>query len=131
MSQVKGIGFFNIKSGETHYARSEAQIQAYLNSSDLGINASRGQDKGWRIDPEWDKKIKNFRNNEAQMSVLIAKNGGQSPSQPQILYAIYGEQLRQEQQSKLEDSQPFEEEYLKAISDNRKTTKPTEATSKK
>jgi hypothetical protein len=29
--QPKGIGFFNIKSGETRYAQLEAQIQAYIN----------------------------------------------------------------------------------------------------
>jgi len=58
MEEPKGIGFFNTKTGKTHYAKMDAQIQAYLNSSDMGINASRGQDFGWRLEPEWIKKVK-------------------------------------------------------------------------
>lgn len=112
----KGIGFFNIKSGDTHYARSEPQIQGYINSSDMGINASRGQDFGWRIEPEWVKKIRAFRNDETKMALLVSKNGGQSPSDTQVLNAIYGDQLRQYQQQLEEGEAPFEEEYLRQIS---------------
>ena len=43
-NEPKGIGFYNIKTGKTNYAKLEPQIQAYINSSDMGINASRGQD---------------------------------------------------------------------------------------
>lgn len=116
MAEPKGIGFFNIKSGQTNYARSEAQIQAYLNSSDLGVNASRGQDFGWRIDPEWVKKIKAFRRNDTKMAILTSRNSGQNPSTPQILYAIYGDELRRAQEAREEEENPFEEEYLRKIS---------------
>lgn len=115
-NQPKGIGFFNIKSGETHYARLEAQIQAYINSSDMGINASRDQDFGWRLEPEWVKRVKDFRRNETRMEALVARNGGQKPTTVQILYAIYGEQLRVAQERADEDDAPFEEEYLQNIS---------------
>lgn len=114
----KGIGFFNIKSGETHYARLEAQIQGYINSSDIGINASRGQDFGWRLDSEWVKKVRQFRNNSTKMELLAAKNGGEAPTDVQIMYTIYGEQLRQFEQQLEDNESPFEEEYLKKISKN-------------
>lgn len=114
-NQPKGIGFFNIKSGETHYARLEAQIQAYINSSDMGINASRGQDMGWRLEPEWVKKVKEFRRNENKMEALVARNGGQKVTTVQILYAIYGEQLRAAQELAEEGEAPFEEQYLSDI----------------
>lgn len=111
----KGIGFFNIRSGETHYARLEPQIQAYINSSDLGINASRDQDFGWRLEPAWVKKVKLFRRDENKMSTLVARNGGQKVTTTQILYAIYGEQLRAAAERAEEEESPFEEEYLQNI----------------
>jgi len=114
-NQPKGIGFFNIRSGETHYARLEAQIQAYINSSDMGINASRDQDFGWRLEPAWVKKVRAYRRNQAKMEALVARNGGQKPTTTQILYAIYGEQLRAAQERAEENENPFEEEYLQKI----------------
>jgi len=112
----KGIGFFNIKTGETHHARLEPQIQAFINSSDMGINASRGQDFGWRLEPEWVKKVKAFRKDEIKMSFIVSRNGGQKPTTTQILYAIYGDQLRANQEAASENENPFEEEYLQNIS---------------
>jgi len=120
-NQPKGIGFYNIKTGETHYARLEPQIQAYINSSDMGINASRDQDFGWRLEPEWVKKVKAYRRNETKMEFLTSRNGGQKVTTTQILYAIYGEQLRAAQERADENEAPFEEEYLQAIS-----SKPTQ-----
>lgn len=116
-NQPKGIGFYNIKTGETHYARLEAQIQAYINSSDMGVNASREQDFGWRLEPEWVKRVREFRRNEAKMEALIARNGGQKVTTVQVLYAIYGEQLRAAQERADENEAPFEQEYLQSISD--------------
>lgn len=116
-NQPKGIGFFNIKSGETHYARLEAQIQAYINSSDMGINASRDQDFGWRLEPRWVKLVKAFRRDEVKMELLTSRNGGQKVTTTQILYAIYGEQLRAAQERADENEAPFEEEYLSDISE--------------
>lgn len=115
--QPKGIGFFNVKTGETRYAQLEAQIQAYINSSDLGINASRDQDFGWKLSPEWVKAVRNFRRNETKMEFLTAKNGGQKVTTTQVLYAIYGEQLRAAQERADDNESPFEEEYNQAISE--------------
>lgn len=115
-NQPKGIPFFNIKSGETHYAKLEPQIQAYINSSDMGINASREQDYGWRLGKEWVHMVKAFRRDEAKMGVLVTRNGGQKVTTTQILYAIYGEQLRAAAEREEEESAPFEEQYLADIS---------------
>lgn len=124
-NQPKGIGFFNIKSGETRYAQLEAQIQAYINSSDIGINASRDQDFGWRLAPEWVKAVRKFRQNEAKMERLTDRNGGKKVTTTQVLYAIYGEQLRAAQERADEGENPFEESYLEAI--NTKAVEPEAA----
>lgn len=115
-NQPKGIGFYNIKTGETRYAQLEAQIQAYINSSDIGINASRDQDFGWRLAPDWVKRVKAFRRNETKMQFLADRNGGQKVTTAQIMYSIYGEQLRAAQERADEEENPFEEEYLQNIS---------------
>jgi len=115
LQEPEGIVFFNVKSGERAYAKLEAQIQAYINSSDMGVNASRGQDFGWKLDAEWVKKVRAFRENSNKMEFLLSKNGGQTPTTPQILYAIYGEQLRRYEQQQEDESSPFEDEYLDAI----------------
>lgn len=113
----KGIEFYNIKTGETRYAQLEAQIQAYINSSDMGINASRDQDFSWRLGASWVKAVKAYRRNDVKMEFLTNRNGGQKVTTPQILYAIYGEQIRAAQERADENETPFEEEYLQAISD--------------
>lgn len=130
IEEPKGIGFFNIKSGDTHYARSDAQIQAYINSSDIGINASRGQDFGWRLDKEWVMKVKKFRADSYKMERLTDKNGGKAPKITQILYTIYGEELRRYQQMLADSENPFEEDYLQSISSKSKKTSSSEETTK-
>ena len=119
--QPKGIGFYSVKTGETRHAVLDAQIQGYINSSDLGINASRGQDYGWRLSAPWVKKVRAFRADENRMATLSAKlrlEDDQLPSLTQILYAIYGQQLRAAQTRAQEKENPFEQEYLSAIGDN-------------
>lgn len=118
----KGIEFFNIKSGDTHFCRLEATIQAYINSSDMGINASRGQDFGWRLAPSWVKMVREFRNNESKMANLGAKlrlEEDESPTLIQVLYAIYGQQLRAARVAAEQFENPFEDDYLKQISDDK------------
>lgn len=124
MQEPQGISFFNIKSGDTHHCKSEPQIQAYINSSDMGINASRDQDYGWRLAPEWVKAVKNYRSNDLKMETLTAKNGGHRVTTPQILYAIYGEQVRAYDQRVEDESSPYEEAYVQEISST-KTSKNT------
>jgi hypothetical protein len=115
-NEPKGVGFFRISTGETLYVKSDPQIQAMINSSDMGINASRGQDFKWRLAPDWVEKVKQFRRNEAKMERLTEKNGGKKVSTAQVLYAIYGEELRVSAERAEENETPFEEQYQKDIS---------------
>lgn len=125
-NEPKGIAFYSVKTDETRYAKLEPQIQGYINSSDLGINASRGQDFGWKLAPEWVEKVKAFRRDENKMERLISRNGGQKVTTVQILYAIYGEQVRNYEQAKEDESSPFEEKYQQAISDKPQVQAPVE-----
>lgn len=125
-NQPKGIGFYRISTGETIYAKSDPQIQAMINSSDLGINASRGQDFKWRLHPDWVEKVKKFRRDEAKMGRLIDKNDGKAPSTSQILYAIYNNELRAVAAYAEENENPYEEEYLQQISGKSKVASAVE-----
>ena len=121
--ELKGIPFFNLKSGETLYAKTDPQIQAFINSSDIGINASRGQDFKWRLAPEWVKKVKAFRRDEVKMERIADKNGGKAASTAQILYAIYGAQVRAARDYASENEDKFADQYQEEISENPVTTK--------
>jgi hypothetical protein len=115
VKEPTGIPFYSIRTGETHFCKLEPTIAAYINSSDMSVNASRGQDYGWRLDADWVKKVRAFKRDNTQVSILTAKNGGQKPTTVQILYHIYGEQLQRFFESQEEHENPFEEEYLEAI----------------
>ena len=115
VEEPKGIEFFNIKSGDKHYAKLEPTISAYINSSDMGINASRDQDFGWRLGVEWVKRVREFRRDRTQMQILTAASGGQKPTTVQILYYLYGEEIRAYQEELEEHEKPFEQEYLDNI----------------
>ncbi len=120
MEEPKGIAFYNTKSDETRYAKTEPQIQAYINSSDMGINASRGQDFKWKLHPDWVHKVRDFRRDENKMSNLAARlrlPDDIAPNTMQVLYAIYGQQIRAFRGRKSEESTPFEEKYLQDIAD--------------
>lgn len=118
LQEPEGIGFYNIKSDETHYAKLEPTIQAYINSSDMGINASRDQDFGWRLEPKWVKAVRDFQNDEDKMDTLSAKlrlEDGVSPNTIQILLYIYGRQVRAYLQRLRDDDTPYAEKYQQAI----------------
>ncbi len=115
IEEPKGIPFYNVKSDETHYAKLEPTIQGYINSSDMGINASRDQDFGWKLGAEWVQKVKAFRRDNTQMSILTARNGGSKPTTVQVLYFLYGEEVRAYQEEAEDNENPFEEKYQKDI----------------
>lgn len=114
--EPKGIAFYSVKNDETHYCKLEPTISAYINSSDMGINASRGQDQGWRLAAEWVKRVRAFRQDRTQMQILASANQGQKPTTVQILYYLYGEELRVFQEDQEENENPFEEQYQRDIS---------------
>jgi hypothetical protein len=110
-----GISFFNVKSGETHYAKLEPTIAAYINMSDLGINASRGQDFGWKLGADWVKRVRSFRRDPMQMSLLASRNQGAKPTTVQILYYLYGQELAAFAEEQDENEAPFAEDYQRQI----------------
>lgn len=115
--EPQGIPFFSIKTGETFYAKLEPTISAFINSSDMGINASRDQDFGWRLAPDWVKKVKEFRRDPSKMQFLSSKIQGQKPTTVQILFHMYSEEVR-EYENYLEDYEnPYEDDYQRAIAD--------------
>lgn len=119
LREPEGIAFFSIKTGETFYAKLEPTIAALINSSDMGINASRGQDFGWRLAPTWVKKVREFKADEDKMDALANKlrlEDGVAPSTIQILNYIYGRQVRAYLQSLQEHENPFEQQYQQDIS---------------
>lgn len=120
LQEPKGIGFYDLKTGDTHYCKLEPTIQAYINSSDMGINASRGQDFKWRLEAAWVKRVKAFKRNQTQMAILTAKNGGQKPTTTQILYYMYGEELAAYMDEAEENETPFEAQYQQDISETPK-----------
>lgn len=115
VQEPQGIPFYSVKTGETHFCKLEPTISAYINSSDMGINASRGQDYGWRLHPDWVKKVRLFKRDRTSMSILTAKNDGRKPTTTQILYYMYGEELANYYEEVEEHENPFEEAYLAAI----------------
>lgn len=130
VQEPEGIAFYNIKSGETHYAKLEPTIAAYINSSDVGINASRDQDFGWRLGADWVKRVRDFRRDPIQMQMLVNKNGGQKINTVQILYYLYGEELRAYEQEVEDNENPYEDEYQRQIDEGKvapKASKPKAA----
>ena len=115
VQEPQGIPFYSIKTGETHFCKLEPTISAYINSSDMGINASRGQDYGWRLHPDWVKKVRAFKRDATKMSILTARNDGRKPTTTQILYHMYGEELANYYEEMEEHENPFEDAYLAAI----------------
>lgn len=124
IKEPEGIAFYSVKTGETHYGKLEPTIAAYINSSDMGINASRGQDFGWRLAPEWVKRVRAFRRDATKMQILTANNSGQKPTTVNILYYLYNEDLRAYQEELEEHENPFENQYREDITDHSSAANP-------
>lgn len=126
LQEPEGIAFFSVKTGETFYGKLEPTISALINSSDMGINASRGQDFGWRLAAEWVNAVTDFQQDEDKMDTLAAKlrlEDGESPSTVQILNYLYGRQVRAYLQRLKETDAPFAEQYQKDIAAGKSSQK--------
>ncbi|HPR10660.1 MAG TPA: hypothetical protein PLJ04_03700 [Candidatus Saccharibacteria bacterium] len=124
MSTIKGIDFFNIKTGETIYVRRPAQIKALIESSDMGVN--RQSDVGWRLGKEWVHKLRQARTDRALMDKLTEKYGGDDVKDRDLLVSVYQRELKYENQvKKYEEVAPYEEEYLESIKPKAEVPQPT------
>lgn len=74
------IQFFNIKTGETRTLDPatmdpqfiEPAISALFNSGNLHVNATRGQDFGWRIAPSTVKRIRDLKQDQLAITRIAA-----------------------------------------------------------
>lgn len=111
---MKGIDFFNIKTGETIYVRRPAQIKAIIESSDMGVN--RQSDMGWRLGKEWVAKLRVARQDRQLMQDLATKYGGNEVTDRDLMVAVYTREANAEKQAKrYEEEAPYEQEYLESI----------------
>jgi len=111
---MKGIDFFNIKTGETIYVRRDAQIKGLIESSDMGVN--RQSDVGWRLGKEWVAKLREARQDRQLMQDLAVKFGGNEVTDRDLMVAVYSrEQNAEKQAQKYENDAPYEQEYLESI----------------
>lgn len=111
---MKGIDFFNIKTGETIYVRRDAQIKALIESSDMGVN--RQSDMGWRLGKEWVAKLRVARQDRQLMQDLAVKFGGNEVTDRDLMVAVYSrEQNAEKQAQRYDNDAPYEQEYLESI----------------
>lgn len=125
---LKGVDFFNIKTGESIYVKRPAQLKALIESSDMGVN--RQSDMGWRLGKEWVQKLREARLDQALMQDLAVKYGGKEVTDRDLMVAVYQREINAAKQAKrYADDAPYEQEYLESIKP--KTEKTTEPKSSK
>lgn len=69
------VSFFNIKTGEERALDDSAHIAAFVNSSDMGKNARKGQDFSWRISPELKAKVEDYSEDAAKLQEISQRLG--------------------------------------------------------
>ena len=69
------IEFVNIRTGERRSLERPHQIAAFLNSTDLHVNSTKGQDFGWRLEESLVARIDEMRE-DAELLERISKSTG-------------------------------------------------------
>jgi hypothetical protein len=111
---LKGVDFFNIKTGETIYVKRPAQLKAIIESSDMAVN--RQSDVGWRLGKEWVQKLREARLDKALMRELSVKYGGDEVTDRDLMVAVYIQERNMAKQAqRYAKDAPFEQEYLESI----------------
>lgn len=126
---IKGIQWFSVETGETVYTKREAAIKAFINSSNLGPNVHAGQDRGWRLGPEWVKRLEDARKNPDLIEVVTKGTG--KISDANLVMELWAREVRAEKNRAIADAEdrPFAQEYQEAISKRGKTPSNGETTS--
>lgn len=125
------IKFVNIKSGEEvsfegtadRNLRS-AQIDSYVNSSNMGVNANKGQDFAWRLDPEVAAEFDEIKADFSRLET-ISKAIGVTPenvTDGQILSYMVSVELSKDsaKRAKVENVSTYEEDYRQKVSNAKK-----------
>ena len=69
------IEFVNIHTGERRQLDRPHQIGAYINSSDLHVNSSKGQDFGWRLSEDIIVKVDEMREDIDKLEDIAKRIG--------------------------------------------------------
>ena len=118
MSNAKGVKFYNINTNESVTLELQPQIAAFINSSNLGVNASRGMDKGWRIAPELAVEVEDFQADLEKMRKLSDRISVpiEGITVPDILFFISEEEaLRARRETGLTEKGKYEDSYQQMI----------------
>ena len=140
---AKVISFTRLKDGEvitfsanTDTNARQAQIAAFINSSDLGPNSDRGQDFTWRLSPEIVVEVNSIKR-DPKILTEISRNIGLYIEDIQIQHIInyliekYDAEAAAEQGLE-DDNLPFEGQYkaqIEAIEKSKKKVAGPSATS--
>ena len=118
--------FFNVKTGETRILKASGpyvkhMINGFILSSNLGRNASRGQDFGWRLAKDTLQVVKKAQSNPVIMrEIATAKGvnprGVRLPDLIEFLVDSYNNTL-QAQQIAEEEEPRFQAEYEASLKD--------------
>lgn len=125
---LKGVDFFNIKTGENIWVKRPAQLKALIESSDMAVN--RQSDVGWRLGKEWVQKLREARLDQTLMQELAVKYGGKEVTDRDLMVAVYQRERNAARQAqRYANDAPYEQEYLESIKP--KAEKPQETKSSK
>lgn len=120
------IKFVNIKSNEEvsfegtadRNLRS-AQIDAYVNSSNMGVNANKGQDFAWRLDPEVAAEFDDIKSNYTRLKEISDATGvtPENITDGQILSHMVSQELAKDsaKRAKVENVSSYEDEYRQRV----------------
>lgn len=111
------VEFFNVRTGERKVVDTEPLIAAFFNSGDQHVNATLGQDFGWRLAPSTLKRIKDIQSNPTLMAQIAAQF--QLPfdgvGKTDILTWISLEDARAEAAKREEQAGDYEEQYQQEL----------------
>lgn len=136
------VEFENIKSGErvnfdgiAEANLRAAQIDAYVNSSNLGVNSNRGQDYAWRLAPEVAAHFDVIKSDFNQLNTISKATGVNVDdlSDGIILGYMVSQQLSEEaaKNAKVDKISNHEDAYRQRVADAKKKQSEPEPTVKK
>lgn len=109
------IEFFNIKSGERERVENPHLIAAYINSSDLHVNAGQGQDFGWRLSPKDTARIEELKRDTSKLEEIarfLGKPAGDIRQVDFVKYVSHLDDVEAQIKVNQSDEKPaFQEQY--------------------
>lgn len=113
-----GIKFYNINSGEERMCDTEALITAFYNSSNLHVNATVGQDLGWRLSKETVRRMRDIQEDEEKMEKIVRRfrlNEESEVTDSHVLTYIFQQDLTNARKSEESKQGQFARQYEEDI----------------